>query len=151
MRKLNIKLLSTVSALAFVVVGAAARADVYLSPSLDPSNWTYSDLWNEQNAEGALGAAIDQATQVALFYGVEAGTGTAPVTIEAKDLLTIDEAFWTSLNDSSYWWEGSQGVGIFNGNSLSANTTIRDAEITDVSQTAYISFQSINVDVLANN
>ena len=151
MRKLNIKLLSTVSALAFVVAGAAARADVTLSPSLDPSNWTYSALWNEQNAEGALGAAIDQATQVALFYGVEAGTGTAPVTIEAKDLLTIDEAFWTSLNDSSYWWEGSQGVGIFNGNSLSANTTIRDAEITDVSQTAYISFQSINVDVLANN
>ena len=150
MRKLNIKLLSTVSALAFVVAGGAARADVYVSPSIDPANWVDSELWNEANVEGALGAALDMASQLSAAYVVQVGTSANPFTINADDVLSIDQQFWTSLEDTSYWWDNSSGVFIGNGNSISANTTIRDAEISDVNQTAYGTFQTINVDVLSD-
>ena len=152
MRKLNIKLLSSASALAFVVMGVAARAEVILDPALDPAYYTIISNWNEQNAEGAVHAAINAASQVAAFYGVEVGTSASPTTIEAYDTLSVEQSYWTDLSEASFYWDGGDYTGyklfVGNGNSLSANTTIKDASVTDINQTAYTTFQTVNVDVL---
>ena len=157
MRKLNIKLLSTVSALAFVVVGAAARADTqttFFDPSLDPQFYVIANNWNYQNVDAATHAAIDAASQIAAFYGVQVGSNGSPTNYVSGSDNSIDQGLFTALTDSTYDWVPSPDIEallVINGNSLSADTRFNDATITDVYQFAATTFQTALINVQSDN
>ena len=170
MRKLNLKLLSTASAIAMVVAATAPFAQTTGSTIIDPallpeSLWFNAVAWNELDLEGALSSAINGAVQVAAIYAVQVGSANAPATIVAgQQPVTVNQSYWTSISDASYDTSGNfdpenAGLLFVSENSMSANTTFFDATITGQAvgatfddetaldytgfdQTAYVTFQT---------
>jgi hypothetical protein len=143
MRKLNLKMLATASVMAMSVASMASAADTYFDDSMLPSdNWNQIFQWNEQYAEGALGAAIIDATQIASIYAVEIKNAA----INAGDTLYIEQSYWTDNYISSTDGDGILELGA--GNGLYALTTRNDALIDGVTQVASTAFQTASVDIV---
>jgi hypothetical protein len=145
MRKLNIKMLTTVSAAAMLVASTSFAADTYVdSSSLNSDDWNEIYQWNELLAEGALGAAIIDATQIASIYAVEINDAV----IDAGDTAYIEQSYWTESDDSSYdAYDDYAGLTLGAGNGLYALTTRNDALVDGVTQVASVAFQTASLDI----
>ena len=144
MRKLNLRMLTTVSAAAMLVASTAFANDVYMHQSLPADDWNTIFQWNEQYAEGALGAAIIDATQIASIYAVQVDAAV----INADDTLYIEQEYWTQDGFSSYDSYTADGsLDLEAGNGLYALTTRNDALIDGITQVANTAFQTASVDV----
>jgi hypothetical protein len=145
MRKLNLKMLATASVMAMSVASMASAADTTFEQSLPSYDWNQIFQWNEQYAEGALGAAIIDATQIASIYAVEVKNAA----INAGDTLYIEQSYWTDEAVSSYDSYGPDGIlELGAGNGLYALTTRNDALIDGVTQVASTAFQTASVDIV---
>jgi hypothetical protein len=145
MRKITFKLLASVSFAALSMGAAAYAADTNVYQSLPSDDWNEIYQWNELYSEGALGAAVSDATQIASIYAQQIDA----MAINAADTLTIDQTYFTDEYTSSLGEDDSDGVLFFGaGNSATANTTKGDALIDGATQVASVAFQTASIDVL---
>lgn len=145
MRKITFKLLASVSFAALSMGAAAYAADTNVYQSLPSDDWNEIYQWNELYSEGALGAAVSDATQIASIYAQQIDA----MAINAADTLTIEQTYFTDEFASSLGEDDSDGVLFFGaGNSATANTTKGDALIDGATQVASVAFQTASIDVL---
>lgn len=137
MRKLNIKMLTTVSAVAMSMAAASASAqDIQIRQWLDEDSYNAISEWNEQYVEAALGAAIVDATQIASIYLNEINRAD----IAAGSWVDIDQGYWVDQYD-----DGELRLDSDNG--VYAITTMHDALIDGLTQVATTSFQTANLNI----
>ena len=142
MRKITFKLLASVSFAALSMGAAAYAADTNVYQSLPSDDWNEIYQWNELYSEGALGAAVSDATQIASIYVQQVDA----MAINADDTLAIDQTYFTDYYTSTLGEDGELFFGA--ANVATANTTKGDALIAGATQVASVAFQTASIDVL---
>lgn len=142
MRKITFKLLASVSFAALSMGAAAYAADTNVYQSLPSDDWNEIYQWNELYSEGALGAAVSDATQIASIYVQQVDA----MAINADDTLAIDQTYFTDYYTSTLGEDGD--LFFVAANAATANTTKGDALIAGATQVASVAFQTASIDVL---
>lgn len=146
MRKLNIKMLTTVSAVALSMAAASASAqDIELYQWLDDYDHNAISEWNEQFVEAALGAALVDATQIASIYLNEINNAD----IAAGNWAYFDQGYW--VGDDSGDIEERNGIRLDSNNGAYALTTMNDALIDGLTQVATTAFQTASLTVVGED